>query len=185
MIKAIFGLGNPGDQYDYTPHNVGFALLDSWGVTNWEKEKNCLYTRQVCSENSFFLVKPQTFMNVSGKCVQSFTQNKPITTKECMVVYDDAELEIGRVRLVYEGGARGHNGLRSVIGCVGPSFWRLGVGVGRDPRMDLGSYVLKRLPLNLWESILTVFENIFDNEELLLSADPLKSSQFVRNVNGC
>lgn len=182
-MRACFGLGNPGVQYDYTPHNAGFAFLDTL-CDEWEDCKNGLCARVRYEEQWLWFVKPQTYMNASGKCVQSFLQKNGIKSDEMAVVYDDADIALGRVRLAFDGSARGHNGLRSITSCVGGRFWRLGVGVGRDARMDLGTFVLKRMPLAQWEILLGVFDLMYNNKHLLFDIDEQKAKDFVRAVNG-
>ena len=183
MIRACFGLGNPGTQYDYTPHNAGFAFLDTL-CDQWDECKYGLCARVCANDLKLWLVKPQTYMNVSGKCVQSFLQKNGIKSDETVVVYDDASVAPGRIRLVLGGGARGHNGLRSIMASVGERFWRLGIGVGRDAHMDLGAFVLKRMPLSQWEVLVEVFNRMYDNKEELFDLDEQKAESFVREVNG-
>ena len=183
MIRACFGLGNPGRQYDYTPHNAGFALLDTL-CDQWSDCKNGLCARVQEGERLLWLVKPQTYMNQSGLCVQAFLQKNGIKGDETVVVYDDADIAPGRVRLAFGGSSRGHNGLRSITSCIGERFWRLGVGVGRDARMGLGDFVLKRMPLAQWEVLVSVFSDIYNHKETLFDVDEQKAKDFVREVNG-
>ena len=183
MIKALFGLGNPGAQYEYTPHNVGFAFLDTL-CDCWSSCRGGVCGRVQEYGVSFFCVKPEMFMNNSGDCVGVFLQKNGIKPEEVIVVYDDADVPLGRVRFVFGGGARGHNGLRSIAARVGERFWRLGVGVGRGRGVDLGTFVLKRMPLPQWEDVLAVFDKIYEHRSLMFSLDEKSSQAFVGGING-
>ena len=182
-MQAIFGLGNPGRQYDYTPHNVGFAFMDYLCDGAWSACSKGVYGTTSCADHTFFCVKPDTFMNASGQCLGPFVQKHRIPLDKSLVVYDDAEVALGRIRLALGGGARGHNGLRSIMGTSGAGFWRLGIGVGRDARMDLGSFVLKKMPLKSWEVIVETFVFVAEHMELLF-AENVVPEDFVRRVNG-
>lgn len=183
MIRALFGLGNPGAQYRYTPHNVGFELLEFLSDA-WESGRLGEVARDETLGRLVWLVKPQTFMNHSGRCIQPFMQKNGVKPEETLVIYDDADVPVGRVRFVLAGGARGHNGLRSTISNIGVQFWRLGIGVGRDASVDLGTHVLRRMPLQSYELIVSVFERIGDHFALMCSGVMDDAKEFVRQVNG-
>jgi PTH1 family peptidyl-tRNA hydrolase len=147
-VKLIVGLGNPGKTYEGTRHNVGFAALDvladrhgvSWGsapanaqIGKWRAEDT-------------LLAKPLTFMNLSGQAVGELLRYFRIEPADLLVIVDEAQLELGRLRARPSGSAGGHNGLKSIIGALGTeAFPRLRIGVGRgDARRDLGDHVLAR-----------------------------------------
>lgn len=150
MIRAIIGLGNPGPRYYKTRHSIGFRLLDvladHWHAS-WEVSDLCAHT---CAEIQYpdhkrqkmYLIKPMTYMNDSGKALP-FLQKKGIKAHEILVVHDELEKPFGHVSLRLGGSARGHNGLRSIIGGIGEGFWRLRLGIGRPAERELvGEYVL-------------------------------------------
>ncbi len=146
-MKLIVGLGNPGGQYSETRHNVGFLLLDCLAEDlnlDFRPKFQGLVTEIKVNEEKVFLLKPQTFMNLSGRSVREIAQFFKIAPEDILVVYDDMDLPTGRLRLRSSGSAGGHNGIKSIIGEMGTeSFWRLKVGIGRPPAgWDSARYVL-------------------------------------------
>ncbi len=148
--KLIVGLGNPGREYDDTRHNIGFAVIDAFarrhGITVVKKDHQALVGDGRVGETRVFLMKPQTFMNLSGQAVSSFLKMKPLELADILVVTDDIALPLGRLRLRAEGSAGGHNGLKSLIAHLhGQAFPRLrfGVGAPRDPSVQI-DFVLGR-----------------------------------------
>ncbi|MFA5074682.1 MAG: aminoacyl-tRNA hydrolase [Candidatus Babeliales bacterium] len=139
-IKAIVGLGNPGQKYYKNRHNIGFRIVDE--IANrlnlsWLKKDNLEYAK-----NSFYLIKPQTFMNNSGQAL-NFLLKKGISAEQILVVHDELEKKFGDVVLKFGGSAKGHNGLRSIINVIGTDFYRLNFGVGRPQDKDqVSNYVL-------------------------------------------
>lgn len=147
-MKLIVGLGNPGDAYRETRHNVGFKVVDELAgrhdVSSWHEKFGGLEAKAKFGAAAVILVKPLSFMNLSGQAVQGFSAFYKIATHDLLVIVDDAELQLGRLRARKSGGAGGHNGLKSVIECLGTKeFPRLRIGVGRGPG-ELGSHVLGR-----------------------------------------
>ena len=142
--KLIVGLGNPGKEYERTRHNVGFAVVDAFArwhnLTVTKRDHHALVGDGRVGEMRVFLLKPQTFMNLSGQAVASFLRQKPLALTEIMVVTDDIALPLGKLRLRAEGSAGGHNGLKSLIAHLhGQGFPRLrfGVGAPRDPSVQI------------------------------------------------
>jgi PTH1 family peptidyl-tRNA hydrolase len=146
-MKAIVGLGNPGAEYAATRHNVGFEVVDElarrWQVKlkKWRK----VGTLALAKDHDALLMEPATFMNLSGEAVLSVGSFYKVAPSDWLVVVDDVNLPLGRVRMRTMGSAGGHNGLKSVIQHIGPDFARLRIGVGRgDPKWDLADHVLAR-----------------------------------------
>ena len=137
-MKVIAGLGNPGAQYANTPHSVGFETVDALAAAagvSWEEKRQfkCLMARVSIAGQPVILVKPQTFMNLSGDSVAPVVRYHNATPADLLVISDDIDLPVGRIRIRVGGSAGGHNGLKSIIERVGtPAFTRLRVGVGRD-----------------------------------------------------
>ena len=146
----IVGLGNPGRRYDGTRHNIGFDVVDELARRHraeWEaapRGVEALVARWRLAETVF--VKPLTFMNLSGQAIVSLLQFYKIDLSGLLVVVDDVNLELGRLRTRSRGSAGGHNGLKSVIAALGSEeFARLRIGVGRgDGRRDLADHVLAK-----------------------------------------
>ena len=146
---VIVGLGNPGKKYETTRHNAGFiaidALADKYGISISEKKHKALCGSGVIEGNKVLLVKPQTFMNVSGESVRSVIDFYKIDPEEEMlIIYDDISLAPGNIRIRKKGSAGGHNGIKSIIAHAGTqNFMRIKVGVGEKPSgWDLADYVL-------------------------------------------
>jgi peptidyl-tRNA hydrolase, PTH1 family len=144
-LKAIVGLGNPGREYEATRHNVGFEVVNEL-ARRWHlrlKSWKSLADVVVAGGRGVVLVEPKTFMNASGDAVQRVAAFHKIEPHDVLVVVDEVQLPLGRLRLRRSGSAGGHNGLKSVIQFVGPEFPRLRIGVGRgDPSWDLADHVL-------------------------------------------
>lgn len=152
LIKAVIGLGNPGSKYYKTRHSIGFRILDQLADKlggSWQTTDKQEYTQVRLSGDQYdtssplvYLIKPQTFMNSSGQ-VLPFLQKKGIKPEEIVVAYDELEKPFTHVSMHFGGGAKGHNGLRSIMEMIGKDFWRVRFGIGRPEERDqVGDYVL-------------------------------------------
>ena len=145
----VVGLGNPGAQYAHTRHNAGFETLEvlsrRWGVEINRKKLNGLVAETTYDGHRVVLVLPQTYMNASGECVQPILQWYKAPLSNMVVIYDDIDLALGRLRVRKSGSAGTHNGMRSILSCLGnqQGFPRIRVGVGAKPEgWDLADWVL-------------------------------------------
>jgi peptidyl-tRNA hydrolase, PTH1 family len=148
-MKAIVGLGNPGAKYAATRHNVGFGVVDELarraGVDFEAAPADALMARWRRPDDVILLVKPLTFMNNSGQAIGDLARYFKIEVADLLVVVDEVQLPLGRIRARARGSAGGHNGLKSAIAHLGDQFARLRLGVGRgDARRDLADHVLSR-----------------------------------------
>jgi PTH1 family peptidyl-tRNA hydrolase len=149
-MKAIVGLGNPGPRYAGTRHNIGFAVVDElaarWRLSGFEPVLNARAARRWAADaDPVWLVKPTTFMNESGEAVGEFVRYFKIDPADLLVIVDDVQLPLAKLRARARGSAGGHNGLKSIVGHLGSDFCRLRIGVGRgDARRDLADHVLAR-----------------------------------------
>jgi len=147
-VKLIVGLGNPGPRYANNRHNVGFQCLDrlaqAHGLAFQRRENKALLARGQIAGVEVILAKPQTYVNLSGQAVERLARSYQVPLEDILVIYDDMDLPLGRIRLRPGGGAGGHKGVRSIIEHLGSrDFPRLRVGIGRPPgRMDPVDYVL-------------------------------------------
>jgi PTH1 family peptidyl-tRNA hydrolase len=151
-VKVIFGLGNPGDDYERTRHNVGWWFLDHladvWRFEGWRKDGNARVAGGALGQHRVRLVKPQTYMNLSGAALRPYSRRESWSaSSDLLVVVDDAAIPVGTYRLRASGSSGGHNGLKSVEAALRSQQYprlRIGVGppAGRERRGDLADYVL-------------------------------------------
>ncbi|MDN6195396.1 MAG: aminoacyl-tRNA hydrolase [Atopostipes suicloacalis] len=147
-MKLIIGLGNPGAKYQLTKHNIGFTVVDQLAKTlnvsfNQTKFKS-LYAEAQMGAEKIVLIKPQTFMNLSGEAVQPWIDFYKLSSDDFLIIYDDMDLAVGKIRLRLKGGSGGHNGMKSIIQQLnGKEFNRIRVGIGRPyPKQTVVSHVL-------------------------------------------
>ena len=152
-MKVVVGLGNPGLRYKKTKHNIGFLIVDRFAkkhslvfstrTDNSRRYKSATAKWTAGAEEVIF-IKPLTYMNLSGAVVALLIKNTNLRPEDVLVIYDDADLELGALRFRKSGSSGGHKGVESIISHFGrDSFHRLKVGIGRDPaRTDLARYVL-------------------------------------------
>lgn len=147
-MYIIAGLGNPTREYEKTRHNVGFdtidVLADRLNTSVDEKKFKGLYGKGIIAGEKVILLKPQTFMNLSGESVREAADFYKVDPEHIIVIYDDISLDVGQLRIRKKGSAGGHNGIKNIIAHLGTQeFPRIKVGVGAKPdRMDLADYVL-------------------------------------------
>lgn len=146
---VIAGLGNPTAQYEGTRHNVGFdvidALADQYNISVTERKGRAFCGKGIIAGQKVLLVKPQTYMNLSGESIRAIADFYKIDVEtEFLVIFDDVSLDVGQLRIRKKGSAGGHNGIKSIISHLGTSeFMRIKVGVGEKPKeYDLADYVL-------------------------------------------
>ena len=164
-MYVIAGLGNPGREYEGTRHNVGFmtldALADKYNIDVREKAFKGLIGKGMIEGNKVILVKPQTYMNLSGECIRQVMDYYKVDPSEFIVIYDDISLVPGGIRIRKKGSAGGHNGIKNIIAHLGTQeFPRVRIGVGEKPaRMDLADYVLGHFPKEEAETMTTAFKD--------------------------
>lgn len=158
-MKVIIGLGNPGKQYEDTRHNVGFLAIDTLSK-ELQIPLNTMKFRGIIGEGNVqgekvLLVKPQTYMNLSGETVGQIVSFYKLTAKDIVVIYDDLDLPVGKLRLREKGSAGGHNGIKSLIAHLGTQdFSRIKIGVDRpEAGRSVSDYVLHSFPKSDWPHI--------------------------------
>ncbi|MBR2861047.1 MAG: aminoacyl-tRNA hydrolase [Clostridia bacterium] len=168
-MLVIAGLGNPGSQYALTRHNAGFNTIDYLteelkATMPKEKFDGLIFTAKV-KNRKVLLVKPQTYMNESGRCLQAIMQFYKLKPENFVVIYDDIDLPEGKIRVRAKGGAGTHNGMRSILSCFGSeNFARIRVGIGQPPHkdMDLADYVLGKFSKESCEKMKDAFARAKD-----------------------
>jgi len=149
---VLLGLGNPGSRYASTRHNLGYRVVDRFaalhGVRSWDERRTCAVAGVEFGSTGMLLVKPRTYMNLSGRALAELRAEREIPPEEILVVVDDIALPLGQLRLRRRGSDGGHNGLKSIIGELGTTgFPRLRLGVGPvPPGVDPADYVLSVCP---------------------------------------
>lgn len=141
-------LGNPGSEYRLTRHNSGFIVAENMSLLQdlcWNRKFFGMFAKKDFNGHQHSFLKPETFMNISGKSVQAAKSFFKLSEREIIVVHDDIETEFGIVTFRKGGGFAGHNGLKSIADSIGsPDFLRIKIGVGRPKKGDVASFVLGR-----------------------------------------
>ena len=147
-MKVIIGLGNPGKKYEDTRHNVGFMTIDTiskqWDIPVSQQKFRALIGEGRIDMQKVLLVKPQTYMNLSGESVNEILKFYKLSHEDILVIYDDLDLPVGKLRLREKGSAGGHNGIKSLIAHLGTQdFKRVKIGIDRpEPGRSVSDYVL-------------------------------------------
>lgn len=201
-VRVIVGLGNPGEEYENTRHNVGFLVVDLLAKAlniSFKGDRKCkaLVGYSVVNKIKIVLVKPKTYMNLSGVCVKELVNFYKLDLKNLFVVSDDAEMDIGRLKLKKRGGTGGHNGLKSITDELSSSeYTRLRMGISKNKEIPLKDYVLgqfSKAELVELEGILETAKQValewafygFGSAEMLLSRQLQKgkSEESIRDNN--
>ena len=149
-INLIVGLGNPGNKYEGTRHNVGFSFIDFFSKqtesTITESKFQSLIGSKNISEQKFILMKPQTYMNHSGEAVKEIKNFYKINPSQIIVIYDDLDLDVGQIKIKNTGSSGGHNGINSIINNIGSNeFTRIRIGIGKPKEKSMtNKYVLSK-----------------------------------------
>ena len=170
-MKLIVGLGNPGKEYEKTRHNAGFMVID-----NFAKEKNVeitkkkydgLYAELNINDEKVILLKPQTYMNLSGESVQKYVNFYKINKEDILVINDDLDLKVGKLRLKRGGQSAGHNGLKNIaLNLNTDSFKRLKIGISNNKMIDTKDYVLGKFSkeeLEVLDKVVKESSNILED----------------------
>ncbi len=186
--QLIVGLGNPGNKFDQTRHNVGFDLLDSlakrWQISFADRKQfQGIYGEGFGSHNAKIrLLKPQTFMNLSGQSVRATIDWFKLPPESVMIVYDDLDLPLGKIRLRLSGSAGGHNGMKSLISHLGTqNFPRVRIGIGSTGEKDTISHVLGKFSSEENPIVKEVIELTNDSIELSLKQGVEKAMSLYNN----
>jgi len=185
---VIAGLGNPGPTYQWTRHNAGFLFLERLAhhenVAITRKSFSGLVGEWTYHGHKLILLKPQTFMNLSGRAVMQALQFYKLPLSQLIVAHDELDLPFGSARLKQGGGHGGHNGLRSIMEQLGKGdFIRLRIGIGRPPHGDTSSYVLGAIPPEQMESLPRILDGSLDMLEMMLDEGLPKAMSLYNNRN--
>lgn len=174
-MYIIVGLGNPTKEYEGTRHNVGFAVIDAlaekYNITVTDRKCRAFCGKGMIEGQKVLLVKPQTYMNLSGESVRGFLDYYKVDEEsELIVIFDDISLDVGQLRIRKKGSAGGHNGIKNIIQHLGTSvFQRIKVGVGEKPKgYDLADYVLGHFSKEEKEGMEEGYRHAVEAVELIL-----------------
>jgi PTH1 family peptidyl-tRNA hydrolase len=184
--KLIVGLGNPGPKYQWTRHNAGFMVLDRLshlaGITVSKKNFSGLCGEGNWQGQRLILLKPQTFMNLSGRSVAEALRFHKLSVEDTIVIHDDLDIPFGRVKLKEGGGHAGHNGLRSLAQELSSgAFVRVRVGIGRPLHGDVVNYVLNNFTPEEMAGLPRLLDGVIDLLELLISEGLPKTMSLYNN----
>jgi PTH1 family peptidyl-tRNA hydrolase len=184
----LVGLGNPGPEYAGTRHNAGFMAIDAftravkgsmrdrkpWGVSGEAR----LAGKRVG------MLKPATFMNLSGEAVAAYMRSRPVDAERVAVLHDDMDLELGRIMVKMGGGDGGHKGLQSIAGKIGPAFLRIRMGIGRPPAgMDGAEYVLEPFSEGEAETAAAMAARASEAARTLIAEGPVRAMNTINRVD--
>lgn len=160
-MLAIVGLGNPGKEYENTVHNMGYMAIDHFARSVGMDFSKAKYFGRVAEGmiegEKVILLKPETFMNLSGKSVDELKRQLKLDTNKILVISDDIDLPFGDIRVRTKGSAGTHNGMRDIVARIGEEFPRFRLGVGRPEHGDLVNFVLSKFPKEKLDSLDSVF----------------------------
>lgn len=170
-MKLIVGIGNPGKQYDKTRHNVGFMALDALAAHHnasfSEKKFNSVYTTIRIKNEKVIIMKPETFVNLSGNAVSSMMQYFNIAQEDILIVYDDLALPLGKIRVRTKGSGGGHNGIKNITSHLKNSeFKQFRIGIGNDDQIDRVNFVLGKFSksdLKILDDVFVQFESVAED----------------------
>ena len=151
-MYLIIGLGNPEEKYDNTRHNMGFNTINKiakqYNASINKNKFQGLYENAIIEGQKVILIKPQTYMNLSGNCVKEFVEFYKIKKEEILIIYDDMDIEPGKIKIRKKGSSGGHNGMKSIIQMLGTEeFPRIRIGIGRPKNSgDEINYVIGAIP---------------------------------------
>ena len=153
-MKLFIGLGNPGEEYEDTRHNIGYNFLDYYlgykGIeSNWKKKNNGLYIKTSLYDEDVIFLKPLSYMNLSGGVVRKYIDYFKIDIEDIYVICDDLDLKVGNFKFRNRGSSGGHNGLKDIEKAIGSSTYkRIRIGIDNDKEKDTKDYVLSKLSKN-------------------------------------
>jgi peptidyl-tRNA hydrolase, PTH1 family len=181
-VKLIVGLGNPGIEYQFTPHNLGFLtidrLADQAGVEVRNRQCRALTARAVIGSEPVVLAKPETFMNLSGLSVRELVaEHQIVPEKDLVVIYDELDLPLGTIRIRQRGSSAGHNGMESVIGALGTQeFLRIRLGISPERKIADGvKFVLTPFRKGQLKTVDGILETAAEAVNVIVKEGPAKA----------
>lgn len=181
-MKLVVGLGNPGKEYTSTRHNIGFELIDFIAKQEgysfkFDKKFNCEIAETYINCEKIIIIKPYSFMNLSGGVVSKIISFYDIDINDILVIQDDLDMEFGKIRICYDSSSGGHNGIKNITECLGSQkYIRLKIGISNDKEIDTKDYVLGKFSKEEREKLVHIYEKL-DNilsDFVCMNIDELK-----------
>lgn len=172
----IAGLGNPGPAYDNTRHNIGFTIIDAiaehFSFLSFSAKFSSLVSSKILGSHKITLIKPQTFMNLSGNALSKAINFYKIDLENLIVIHDDLDLALARIKMKIGGGSGGHNGIKSIDQHLGPDYYRLRIGIGKPLyQKDTSDFVLDKFSKEEEPVIEKMITGLIDNFESIMNKD--------------
>ena len=173
-MKLIVGLGNPSSEHQYNRHNLGFMALDGlfthYQFEDWKRKFSGVFSAKLLGSDKVILVKPQTYMNLSGFCVVKFKHFFKVVNDDIFVIYDDIDLELGHIKFKKGGGDAGHKGVRSISQHLGTKdFNRIRLGIGRPrTKEEVSSFVLSNFSKSETDRTNTLIQKLCEGFEEII-----------------
>ena len=185
----IVGLGNPDEEFFKTRHNIGFSIVDKikdkWDFPEYKSKFSGKISEKKINDEKIILLKPMTYMNLSGNSVQSICNFMKIETQNILIIHDDVDMKLGKIRIKSQGGHGGHNGIRHIIHHIGDKFNRLKIGIQPEKGIvDTKKFVLQKFKLNEEKEINMISKNIIDSFSLIFKRDFIQFVNKVMSNNG-
>lgn len=187
-MKLIVGLGNPGEKYENTRHNIGFIILDELAKRynlefKYDKKFDAAVATIIFGGNKALIVKPMTYVNLSGNSLIKAMNYYNVELEDTLIIYDDIDLETGRLRIREQGGHGGHNGVRSIIQHTGSrKVKRIKIGIDVDKSIPLDQYVLGRFSKRETEQLIPAIDSAIDAIELFIKNEYFKDIMTKHNT---
>ncbi len=183
-MKLVAGLGNIGEKYTWTRHNAGFMVVDKWAIKNnapfkENKKLQCYIAKFHYGLNEILLIKPTTYMNLSGNAISAVMNYYKIPIEDLLVVYDDISIELDKIRFRPNGSDGGHNGIKSIIKSLGTTeFARLKIGIGPQPPIPAEEFVLQNFYKYQLDKLKPVLKTAVEGIEFYLDEGMEKTQNF-------
>lgn len=183
-MKLVAGLGNIGEKYTWTRHNAGFMVVDKWAIKNdvqfkENKKLQCYLAKFKRNDEDIILIKPTTYMNLSGNAISAVMNYYKIELPDLLVVCDDLSIELDKIRFRPDGSDGGHNGIKSVIKSLGSSqFARLKIGIGPQPPIPAEEFVLQNFYKYQLNKLKPVLKTAVEGIEFYLDEGMQKTQNF-------
>ncbi len=188
-MKLVVGLGNPGNEYAKTRHNIGFQLLDYIANKNniefkSDKKFNAECATYIVNGEKVHLIKPLSYMNLSGTVVSKYTNFYNIEPSDILVIQDDLDMDFGKIRILYDSTSGGHNGIKNIIECLGTKeFSRLKIGISKTREYETKDYVLGKFSKEESEMLTNIYSNLENIIDDFISLDTEKLKQKYNSMN--